>query len=43
MYFHTGVAPYARPDSAAVVQLHIDHEQRAAAQENAAQANSSKD
>lgn len=36
MYFHTGVAPYARLDSAAVVQLHVDHEQRAEAQESAA-------
>ncbi len=43
MYFHTGVAPYARPDSAAVVQLQVDHEQRAEAQESVARANSSKD
>ncbi len=43
MYFHSGRAPHARPDTAAFVQLHVDHEQRAAAQESAAQANSSKD
>ncbi len=42
MYFYTGVAHYARPDSAAVVQLHVDHEQRAEAQESVARANSFK-
>lgn len=43
MYFHTGVSPYARFETAAVVQLHVDDEARAEAQDSAAQASSSDD